>query len=187
MSESSGEVDGDPPASEERTALDVEPGEQVLISLGGEKFDYGHLPETAFENLLVLSVGRNPRQIERALDSLGVDPRPIGVVPVTGSSITYDGPMWTSNRVSPMDLTGISIEFTRGFEHLHEGRGWVLVDSVSILLMYAEVDRLYRLLDSMVSACRQKEVRGVFVVDADAVAPDTMNRLRSLFDRVVTP
>lgn len=167
--------------------LDVDPGEQVLVSLGGEKFDYGRFPEQAFENLLVLSVGRNPRQIDRALTDIDVDPRSVGVVPVTGSSISYDGTMWTSNRVSPMDLTGISIEFTRGFEHLHEGRGWVLVDSVSILLMYADVDRLYRLLDSMVSACRQKDVRGVFVVDADAVAPETMDRLEGLFDRIVSP
>lgn len=173
-------------ATDDSTALDVDPGEQVLVSLGGETFDYGRLPESAFENLLVLSVGRNPRQIERALRRLDVDPQSVGVVPVTGSSISYDGPLWTANRVSPMDLTGISIEFTRGFEHLHEGRGWVLVDSVSILLMYADVDRVYRLLDSMVTACRQQNVRGVFVVDADAVAPETMSRLEGLFDRTVT-
>jgi hypothetical protein len=187
MSEDGEQTDRPPVAADAAGTLDVEPGEQVLVSLGGEKFDYGRFPETAFENLLVLSVGRNPRQIERALDPLDVNPRSVGVVPVTGSSISYDGPMWTSNRVSPMDLTGISIEFTRGFEHLHEGRGWVLVDSVSILLMYADVDRLYRLLDSMVTACRQKQVRGVFVVDADAVASETMSRLEGLFDRVVTP
>lgn len=160
-------------------------GEQVLVSLAGQKFDYGGLPESAFENLLVLSVGRTPKQVERALDGRGVDPQRVGVVPVTGTGVDYDGPLWTANRVSPMDFTGISIEFTRAFEHLEPGRGWVVVDSLSILLMYADVDRVARLLDSIAGACRSQDVRGVYVVDGNAVTGDTRSRLVSLVDRVV--
>jgi hypothetical protein len=48
------------------------------------------------------------------------------------------------------------------------------------------VDRVYRLLDSLVNACRQKNVRGLYVVDGEAMAPETMDRLRGLFDRTVT-
>lgn len=162
----------------------VEPGEQVLVSLPGQRFEYGRLPASALENLLVLSVGRNPTQIQRTLESLDADPRTVGVVPVSGSGIDYDGPMWTGERVSPMDFTGISIQFTRGFGHVKPDEGWVLVDSVSILLMYADLDRVYRLLDSMVQACRAKDVRGIYVVDSNAVTEETMRRLRSLFDRV---
>lgn len=165
--------------------LDLAAGEQLLVSPPGQKFDYGRLPERSFGNLLVLSVGRNPGQIGRALDRLGVNQQSVGVVPVTGSSLSYDGALWTSNRVSPMDLTGISIEFTRGFEQLQSGEGWVLVDSVSILLMYAEFDRVYRLLDSIVGACRRKNVRGVYVVDTEALTSETMDHLTALFDRTV--
>lgn len=164
---------------------DIDPGEQVLVSLSGGKFDYGRLPAAGLENLLVLSVGRSPEQVQRALEALDADPRTVGVVPISGSPVRYDGPMWTSNRVSPMDFTGISIEFNRGFGHLEPGKGWVLVDSVSILLMYAEVDRVYRLVDSMVAACRERDVTGVYVVDGDAVTEETMSRLRGLFDRFV--
>lgn len=164
---------------------DFDPGDQVLVSLAGGTFDYERIPAAALENTLVLSVGRTPKQIQRALEALDADPRRVGVVPISGSPVQYAGPMWTSNRVSPMDFTGISIEFNRGFGHLEPGTGWVVVDSVSILLMYAEVARVYRLLDSMVSACREHDVTGVYVVDGSAVTEDTLNRLRGLFDRFV--
>ena len=164
---------------------DPEPGTQVLVSHSGGKFSYDRLPASALENLLVLSVGRSPAQVQRILEARGADPGRVGVVPISGSSVQYDGPMWTSNRVSPMDFTGISIEFTRGFGHIEPGNGWVLVDSVSILLMYADVNRVYRLLDSIVGACRERDVTGVYVVDGDAVSEETMNRLRELFDQFV--
>lgn len=167
------------------TLEDLRPGDQALLSLAGRKFDYGRLPESAFDNLLVLSVGRNPRQIQRAIEAQDAEPRSVGVVPVSGSSIDYDGPMWVADRVSPMDFTGISIQFTRAFEHSKPDEGWVLVDSVSILLMYADVERVYRLLDSIVGACRSKDVRGVFVMDRNAVTDETANRLSSLVDTVL--
>ncbi|AHG04193.1 hypothetical protein HALDL1_11740 [Halobacterium sp. DL1] len=171
--ETPGELDG------------VAAGEQALVALPGTKFKYEMLPERAFENLLVVSIGRSPTQIERALEQRGVPTRNVGVVPITGSSVNYEGPMWTSNRVSPMDFTGISIEFNRGFGHLKPGTGWVLVDSVSILLMYAEVNRVYRLLDSIVGTCRTRDVTGVYTVDGNAVTPETLNRFRGLFDEFV--
>lgn len=164
---------------------DLDPGEQVLVSLAGGKFGYDQLPADALENMLVLSVGRGPEQVERALAARGADPRKVGVVPISGSEVRYDGAMWTSNRVSPMDFTGISIEFTRGFGHLEPGKGVVLVDSASILMMYADVNRVYRLLDSIASSCRERNMAGVYVVDGEAVTADTMNRLIGLFDRVV--
>lgn len=163
----------------------LDPGDQVLVATTGGKFDYDQLPATALENLLVLSVGRSPKQIQRALEARNANPRRVGVVPISGSSVAYDGPMWTSSRVSPMDFTGISIEFNRGFAHLPPETGWVLVDSVSVLLMYADVNRVYRLVDSMVGACRERGVTGVYVVDENAVTEETMNRFTGLFDRVV--
>lgn len=181
MTPSEGAVDGSVP----RALAAAEAGEQHFVSLPGSKFDYGTLPERAFENLLVVSIGRNPRQVERNLKRRGVSPRNVGVVPITGSSVDYDGPMWTSNRVSPMDFTGISIEFNRGFAHLKPGTGWVLVDSVSILLMYAEADRVYRLLDSIAGACRERDVTGVYTADGNAVTDETMNRFRGLYDGFV--
>lgn len=102
---------------------DVQGGEQLLIALDGGKFDYGWLPSEAFENLFVVSVGREPRKIQQAVEQQGANPRRVGVVPVTGSPVDYDGPLWLANRVGPMDLTGISIEFSRGVQSSDHGRG----------------------------------------------------------------
>lgn len=168
------------------TLADVEPGEQCLVARSGGKFDYDHLPDAAFENLFIVSVGREPRKIQQIVERRGANPRQIGVVPVTGSPVDYDGSLWLANRVGPMDLTGISIEFSRGFGHLTAGRGWMVFDSVSILLMYAGTERVFKLLDSIASACRTRDVRGIYVVDQSALAPETMNSLRGLFDRTIT-
>lgn len=173
------------PAMADQTLSAVESGEQLLVAISGGKFDYGALPEEAFENLLVVSVGREPRKVQQAIENQGADPKRVGVVPVTGSEVEYDGPLWLSNRVGPMDLTGISIEFSRGFGHLTEGKGWVLFDSVSILLMYAGTDRVFRLLDSIAGACRKRDVHGIYVVDKNALTSETMNTLRGLFDRTI--
>lgn len=164
---------------------DIEPGEQCLVTLSGGKFDYAHLPDTAFENLFLVSVGREPRKIQQIVEQRGANPRQVGVVPVTGSPVDYDGPLWLANRVGPMDLTGISIEFSRGFGHLTTGRGWMVFDSVSILMMYAGSDRVFKLLDSIAGACRTRDVRGLYVVDMSALAPETMNSLQGLFDRTI--
>lgn len=181
MSESETPVD----QNARSTLAEVEAGEQVLVTLDEGKFDYGRLPEAALSNLFVVSVGRSPQQIEREVRRHGGDPGKVGVVPVTGSATSYDGPLWTSNRVGPNDLTGISIEFSRGFNYVTPGTGWVLVDSVNILLMYAGVNRVFRLLDSITSACRQRDARGVYVLNRDAVTAETMNAIRGLFDRVL--
>lgn len=93
--------------------------------------------------------------------------------------------MWVNERVSPMEFTGISMQFTRAFEHCKPDEGWVLVDNVSILLMYAEVDRVHPLLDSIVGACCANNVPGVFVIDRIAVTDETANRLASLVDVVL--
>lgn len=164
---------------------DVEAGEQVLVVLDEGKFDYGLLPADALENLFVVSVGRTPDQVESAVRDHGGNPRQVGVVPVLGSETSYDGPLWTANRVGPNDLTGISIEFSRGVGHLTPEKGWLLVDSVSILLMYAGVDRVFRLLDSFTTSCRSRDVRGVYVVSGGAMTDATMSSLRGLFDRVI--
>lgn len=164
---------------------DVEPGEQVLVALQGGKLDYGTLPAQAYENLLIVSVGRDPRRVQQAVEAQGANPSRVGVVPVTGSPVDYDGPLWLANRVGPMDLTGISIEFSRGFGHLTEGAGWMLFDSVSILLMYAGTERVFRLLDSIAAVCRGRDIRGVYTVDQNALTPETMNTLRGLIDRTI--
>ena len=161
------------------------PGEQALVEAGGLTDVLAALPDAAFENLLLVSV-THPSRIERAVTDRGFEARRVGVVPVTASELSYDGPLWTANPVSPSDLTGISIEFDRGLRHVRPGVGWVVLDNLTTLLMYANQERLYRLVSTLVTHVRNREARGVALLVPGTVEERTTSTFRSLYDRDCT-
>ncbi|WP_135827543.1 DUF7504 family protein [Halorussus halobius] len=160
-------------------------GEQVLVTTDGGTFELGALPDGAFENLLVVSVGTTARKMESRLRQLGRPLNSVGVVPVSPSTDDYTGPLWCEENVYPSDLTGVSIAFSRAYRHLREGRGWVVFDNLSVLLMYSRPERLHRLVDSFVRQCRSKGLRGVYVVDERSVEPSTVERFEQVVDRTL--
>lgn len=162
------------------------PGEQVLASVPSGEYVLDYLPDEAFENLLVVAAGRSPTAIERTLREAGHEPRRVGVVPVSGTDVDYDGPMWCGDRVSPHDLTGISIQFGKGVRYVKPGEGWVVFDNLTVLLMYAEANRLFQLLNSVVDGVRAREARGVYPIVRDATSQETYQQFRSLFDREIS-
>lgn len=168
-------------ATRERIA--VEPGEQVLLLTPSTGSPLRALPAAAFENLLVVSI-RSPKRVERVVRECSGDPRTVGVVPVSGSESSYDGPLWTTDRVSPSDLTGISMRFSAGLEHVRED-GWVVVDNLSTMLMYAPEERLHRFVDHLVKATRGSNARGVYAAVAEAVTPETRERFEEPCDRSI--
>ena len=164
-------------------SLAVSPGEQVLLVTGSMGDPLEHLPDEAFGNVLLLSV-RSPVRLERAIVERGLDPASVGVVPVSGSPVEYDGPMWVTDPVAPNDLTGISMAFARGMRYVADGEGWVAVDNLGTLLMYASAERLYRLMSHVVGQCRERRVRGVYAISGASVSEQTVARFRGLCDRV---
>lgn len=178
--------DESPPTDESDLQLEtLVPGEQVLVRMSREKFDLETLPEQAFENLLVVSVGRTAKQIEARLRELGRPLNSVGVIPVTPSTDDYSGPLWCEKNVYPSDLTGISIAFSQAYRYLKEGRGWVVFDNLSVLLMYTQPERLYRLVDSFMQQCRGKGLHGVYVIDETSVEPSTVDRFGQVVDRTL--
>ncbi|UIP01102.1 hypothetical protein Hbl1158_07080 [Halobaculum sp. CBA1158] len=163
--------------------LSAETGEQVLLVTGAMSGPLGHLPDEAFSNLLLITV-RDPNRIERAVERRGIDPRSVGVVPISGSPVAYDGPMWCTDAVSPNDLTGISMAFAEGMRYVADGEGWVVLDNVSTLLMYAADDRLHRLVSHLVRQCREQEVRAVYAIAGESVTEQTLASFSGLCDRV---
>lgn len=168
----------------ERGAVPTTEGTQSLLSMPTMDSALRHLPETAYENLLVVSPWA-PSRVESVLRDQGVPLRCCGLVPVSGSTLRYDGGLWTTPRVAPSDLTGLSIRFSQAMRHVEPGDGWVLIDNVQVLLMYAESRRVIQLLDRLSSQARKRHVAGVVSVDRDAVRPQTRASLGSLFDTVV--
>jgi hypothetical protein len=169
---------------EDEETLDLTPGEAALARLPPRASPVEHLPAEAYENLLVVTVD-SPGAVEEAVRAGGGDPANVGIVPVSASQLRYDGPCWTADRVSPSDLTGISIQFSRGERYLREGAGWVVVDGLGTMLMYAEETKLYRLLSHLVSRSRERRLRHVTGATA-SVSEETMARFRGLHDRSVS-
>lgn len=169
----------------ESSPLDLAAGEAALARHSGQDSPVEHLPQRAYENLLVVTVAA-PKTVEAAVREAGGDPENVGVVPVSASPLSYDGPCWTADRVSPSDLTGISMQFARGERYLADGAGWVVVDGLGTMLMYAEEENLYRLLSHLISRARQRRLRHVTGLVGSVVSETTLARFRDLHDRSVS-
>lgn len=94
--------------------------------------------------------------------------------------------MWTTNRVPPSDLTGISIRVSQAVANLEAGRGWLVFDSISTLMMYAAEERVFRLFDWLVGNVREESLRGVYAVQSGVVTDRTLQMLRSRCDTALT-
>ncbi|NHX35069.1 MULTISPECIES: DUF7504 family protein [Halolamina] len=165
--------------------LDLQPGEAALATLSNRDSPIAHLPPEALENLLVVTVA-SPERVERAVREAGGDPNDVGIVPVSASPVQYEGPCWIAERVSPSDLTGISIQFSRGERYLAEGTGWVVVEGLGTMLMYVEEAKLYRLLSHFVTRARGRRLRHVTGLVDEVVSSETLARFRELHDRSVS-
>ncbi|MUV61382.1 hypothetical protein [Halobacterium sp. CBA1126] len=143
------------------------------------------LPASAFGNLLLVTTDGHLERLEESIAARGGDPECVGVVPVTGTEIDYDGPLWVTERVAPSDLTGVSIQFSKAFEHVKPDEGWVVVDSVGVLSMYVSGERLFRLLDALAGAVRGRNARGVLATADGVLGEASMTKLRGLADEEI--
>jgi len=158
------------------------PGTQTLVRTPANASPLSALPERAYDNLLVVAARDHPRKVAHRLERGGRDPADVGVVPVTPTADEYDGDLWTTDPVQPADLTGIGMRFSDAVRHLEPGRGWVLVDALGVLLMYADDSRVSRFFQTLTNRVRARDLRGVYGVSADAVPTEAYERLRSLCD-----
>jgi len=165
--------------------LALEAGVQALVRMPSMRSPLAVLPDQAFENLLVVSATQPPGAVERRVRQRGGDPERVGVVPVSGSPVDYDGPMWTSEAVTPANLSGISDRVGEASRYVKPGVGWLVFDNVNVPLMYADRSGVQGLVRSVASQTRARDARGVFSVVPDALARGTYRSLEELFDLTV--
>jgi KaiC/GvpD/RAD55 family RecA-like ATPase len=90
---------------------------------------------------------------------------------------------------SPVDLTGIGIELSellREFYHeqdVTENR--ILLHSLSTLLMYSDLQTVFRFLHVFTGRVHSADALGVFVIDDSAHDTQTLSTLKQLFDGVI--
>ncbi|WP_353633388.1 ATPase domain-containing protein [Halobacterium sp. NMX12-1] len=91
---------------------------------------------------------------------------------------------------SPVDLTGIGIELSELLRALYQQRGVtrnrILLHSLSTLLMYSDLQTVFRFLHVFTGRVQSADALGVFVVDSSAHDEQTVSTLKQLFDGIIT-
>ena len=89
---------------------------------------------------------------------------------------------------SPVDMTGIGIklsEFLQAFGDRGIKQNRVMVHSLSTLLMYSDLQTVFRFLHVFTGRIQSVDGLGLYVIDSSAHDDQTMNTLKQLFDGVV--
>ncbi len=194
MSERAGSAGGSMP-----DLSDLSDVSNVLLlapSLGshGRAVCFDLLTETppAETNVLVISYTQTPGEfVDDWTDHVGTPPIRGGVVSVGQGEAGAEDSSWAVKSVeNPSDLTGVGIElseFLSGIASTAEEREHIAVcfNSVTSLLQYADLQRVFRFLHVVTG--RIKTVGGVghFHLDPDAHDEQTLATLKGLFDAVV--
>jgi KaiC/GvpD/RAD55 family RecA-like ATPase len=122
-------------------------------------------------------------------DAVGSEPAFLRVIDcVTAQSGGATGGDRVRYVSSPGDLTGMGIEFSEiarsasgaGVDRLRVG-----FDSLSPLLMYVDLQRLFRFLHVFTSQIQSQGWLGVFSVDPESHDDQTINTISQLFDGVL--
>lgn len=91
---------------------------------------------------------------------------------------------------SPVDMTGIGIKLSEFLEEFYEVQGHrrnrILLHSVSTLLMYSDLQTVFRFLHVFTGRVQSADGLGLYVIDSTAHDDQTMNTLKQLFDGIIT-
>ncbi len=164
--------------------LEIEKGKQAIAMVSAMDDPLELLPDEAFDNLLVLSTRGHPAEIQDYVEDVGADPADVYVLPVSGSTVRYDGPLNVAERTGPTNLTKVGVVFSNALESM-DPEPWVLFDNFNILLMYADEARVYRFMDTMIGNVRTADGTGVYCTVRDAIEDQTYEKFRQLCEREI--
>lgn len=177
----------------------VEPGTNLLVSgppmTGKQEYAVGILADgvRAGEGAIVVTTKDDASQVREDFTGLtGQDDPLVGVVDcVTRQQGTptlqeHDLVRYAS---SPVDLTGIGIELSELLRDFYEERGVtqnrVLLHSLSTLLMYSNLQTVFRFLHVFTGRVQSADALGLFVIDDTGHDQQTMSTLKQLFDGAI--
>ena len=90
---------------------------------------------------------------------------------------------------SPVDMTGIGIKFSEFVEEFYKNRGIernrVMFDSLSTLLMYSNLQTVFRFMHVFTSRIENADAVGIYTIESTAHDEEAMNTLKQLFDGIV--
>ncbi|AUV81684.1 recombinase RecA [Salinigranum rubrum] len=183
-------------------ALDatVQPGTNILLAgppLTGKRalgFDVIAGGIDAGEGAVVVSTKDSAQRVLNEFESrFDIDDEPLTVIDcVTRQQGISD--VTESDHVkyasSPVDMTGIGIKFSEVLEEYYQVRGLernrVMLHSLSTLLMYSDLQTVFRFLHVFTGRVQSIDGLGLFSIDSTAHDDQTMNTLKQLFDGIIT-
>ncbi|MFB6113691.1 MAG: RAD55 family ATPase [Halodesulfurarchaeum sp.] len=122
------------------------------------------------------AIGGDTRTFFRVIDCVGSQ----------GQTQSFEDVVRTVS--SPGDLTGIGIEFSeigKSAESSGVSRLRVAFDSISPLLMYVDLQRVFRFLHVFTSQIQSRDWLGLFAIDPQSHDEQAVNTISQLFDGVV--
>jgi KaiC/GvpD/RAD55 family RecA-like ATPase len=183
-------------------ALDVEvqPGTNILLAgppLTGKRalgFDILASGVERGDGAVVVSTKDSAKRVLTDLGSrFDVEGKPVTVIDCVtrqqGISDTEadDHAKYVS---SPVDMTGIGIQLSEVLEEFYQRRkiehNRVMLHSLSTLLMYSDLQTVFRFLHVFTGRLQSVDGLGLFAIDSTSHDDQTMNTLKQLFDGIVT-
>jgi KaiC/GvpD/RAD55 family RecA-like ATPase len=176
---------------------DVAPGTNLLLSgpplSGKTAIGYDLLDDGARrgEGAVIVSNKHSASRIRTEHPALFGYDVPVGVIDCVTKHQghgTITDTEFVQYAASPEDMTGVGIKFSELLEQFHAAgtrRTRSLFVSVSTLLMYADLQTVFRFLHVFTTRIEDAESLGLFVVQSEAHDPQTMNTLSQLFDGVI--
>ena len=90
---------------------------------------------------------------------------------------------------SPTDMTGIGIKFSEFVEEFYTTRNIkqnrIAIDSLSTLLMYSDLQTVFRFMHVLTSRIEDADAIGIHVIESTAHELQELNTLKQLFDGIV--
>ena len=177
----------------------VEPGVNILISgpplSGKRKLAMEALAQGANggEGAVVITTRDSSDRVLTDFKSLIDDPDDahIGVVDCVTK---HQGRSVSDNELvkyasSPLDMTGIGIKFSEFVEEFYTGRNVkrnrVALDSLSTLLMYSDLQTVFRFMHVLTSRIEDADAIGLHVIESTAHDQESLNTLKQLYDGIV--
>ena len=90
---------------------------------------------------------------------------------------------------SPVDMTGIGISLSEFLQEFYTERrlrrNRIMLYSLSTLLMYSNLQTVFRFLHVFTGRIQSADALGIYVIDSSAHDEQTMNTLKQLFDGII--
>ncbi len=179
---------------------EIQPGTNILISgpplTGKRSLSLDSLAEGTRNGegaIVVTTKDGADRVLEDYRERVEIEDKPVAVVDcVTRQQGMED--VTDDDRVkyasSPVDMTGIGINLSEFLETFYKDRGIernrIMLYSLSTLLMYSDLQTVFRFLHVFTGRIQSVDGLGLFAIDSTAHDDQTMNTLKQLFDGVIT-